>query len=340
MDRFAKLYYDPLTGFKGASTMYKRAKAANIKVTMKQIKEFIKNTKGKQLHSLAKSKNKTGSILGYSPNNVWQADLLDVSRFARANKGYNFILTAIDVYSRKAHAIPLKRKTGKAVQQAFESIFGTNRPNNITTDAGKEFLNKTVQDYFNFYQIRHWVVEDREHRHRKTAVVESFNRTLMNTLKLYFEANDTLNFTKPLQKVVDNYNNTTHSTVKNKPNEIWERKKKNEQVIHTFQSDLKIGDKVRTRIGKGKLSKGFDINYSRDVKTIVRREGQQYVLQTKSGKELKTRYKPDDLKKIVVTHEKKIHQTRSRKKLIKPKDNSKLLAAKRKKRFMRKTGLV
>ena len=41
----------------------------------------------------------------------WQADLVDMQSFARGNKGIKFLLTVIDVLSKRAWAVPLKNKT-------------------------------------------------------------------------------------------------------------------------------------------------------------------------------------------------------------------------------------
>ncbi|KYN11798.1 hypothetical protein ALC57_16045 [Trachymyrmex cornetzi] len=43
--------------------------------------------------------------------------------YARFNKGYNYILTVIDVLSKYAWAIPLKSKNGNDVAAALSTIF-------------------------------------------------------------------------------------------------------------------------------------------------------------------------------------------------------------------------
>ena len=59
----------------------------------------------------------------------------------------SFILTCIDVFSKYAHAIPLRDKTGDSVKRALEKIFLENIPFNIQGDAGGEFIGKKVQNY-------------------------------------------------------------------------------------------------------------------------------------------------------------------------------------------------
>ncbi len=56
------------------------------------------------------------------PNELWCADLVDMSNIKSSNKRITFLLNIIDVYSRYAWSIPLKYKTGECVLPAFESI--------------------------------------------------------------------------------------------------------------------------------------------------------------------------------------------------------------------------
>jgi len=51
-----------------------------------------------------------------------QADLVDLSSIAPYNYGYRFLLTAIDVFTKTAWAIPLETKFGREVMSAFDWI--------------------------------------------------------------------------------------------------------------------------------------------------------------------------------------------------------------------------
>ncbi len=77
-----------------------------------------------------------------------QMDLMDLSHLKKHNNGFKFVLTAIDVFSKIAHAIPLKSKNSNDVLPAIQSILlEYPRLNCIQTDRGTEFLNKKVQGY-------------------------------------------------------------------------------------------------------------------------------------------------------------------------------------------------
>ena len=89
-------------------------------------------------------------------DDLWQADLVDLSSLSRQNDGYKFILTVIDVFSRFSWVRPLKIKTGQSLREAFASIISDRKPNYLQTDKGTEFLNSSFQSLLtsnsiNFY---------------------------------------------------------------------------------------------------------------------------------------------------------------------------------------------
>ena len=50
---------------------------------------------------------------------IWAADVIDMQSFSKQNKGIKYLLTVIDVFSKFVWIIPLKRKTGHEVSNAF-----------------------------------------------------------------------------------------------------------------------------------------------------------------------------------------------------------------------------
>ena len=85
------------------------------------------------------------SVYVKNVDEIWTADLMDVHRFARVNRGYKYILVVLDVFSRFAWARPLKTKTGVEVADAFLDIFHAGSiPTKLWTDRGTEFWNQNV----------------------------------------------------------------------------------------------------------------------------------------------------------------------------------------------------
>ena len=53
---------------------------------------------------------------------IWAADLIDMQAFSKDNNGTKYLLTVIDILSKFVWIVPLKRKTGQEVANAFSSI--------------------------------------------------------------------------------------------------------------------------------------------------------------------------------------------------------------------------
>ena len=85
---------------------------------------------------------------------TWQADLVEMQPYAKENKGYRYMLTVIDVYSKYAWAIQVKSKSGENVTMAMRSILIQGRvPKNLQTDDGKEFYNAKFSELMKKYNI-------------------------------------------------------------------------------------------------------------------------------------------------------------------------------------------
>ena len=61
-----------------------------------------------------------------------------ISKF---NKGFRFLLCAIDIFSKYAWVVPLKDKKGVSIVDAFQKILddSNRKPNKIWVDKGSEF---------------------------------------------------------------------------------------------------------------------------------------------------------------------------------------------------------
>ena len=89
--------------------------------------------------------------------------------FSKDNNGKKYLLTVIDIFSQFVWIIPLKRKTGQEVANAFSRILKERRPSKIFVDKGGEFYNKDVQKLVELCST-----ENEE----KSCVIERFNRTI------------------------------------------------------------------------------------------------------------------------------------------------------------------
>ena len=73
----------------------------------------------------------------------WDVDLMDMTKYSKYNCGYNFILVAIDIFSKYVWLRPLKTKRGEYVMKALSNVFAEGRPSNrIIIDKGQEFRSR------------------------------------------------------------------------------------------------------------------------------------------------------------------------------------------------------
>ena len=84
------------------------------------------------------------AVFAKQVDDIWTADLGDMSSFSRSNKGYKYLLSVIDVFSKYGWIVPLKTKTGKGVTQAFRKLFLVGYPRRLWTDKGTEFYNQQL----------------------------------------------------------------------------------------------------------------------------------------------------------------------------------------------------
>ena len=128
--------------------------------------------------------------------------------FSKDNKVIKYLLTVIDVFSKFVWIVPLKRKTGKQVAHAFSRLLKERRPCKAWIDSGKEVYNKDVQKLLELFST-----ENEE----KSCVIEKFYRTIKGPIFKYFSANNTRKYIDVLDLLVDQYNNTNHSSIKTTP---------------------------------------------------------------------------------------------------------------------------
>ena len=61
-------------------------------------------------------------IITQGVDDTWSADLIEMKKLSKWNKGFKYVMTIIDVFPKYAWAIPLKNKYGLTAAKAFESL--------------------------------------------------------------------------------------------------------------------------------------------------------------------------------------------------------------------------
>jgi len=165
-----------------------------------------------------------------------------MQEWSNQNKGFRYMLNVIDVFSKYAWSIPLKDKTGTTTLNAFKEIVEKSgrKPKHIWTDLGKEFVNKHIDMWIKQNNI----IRYSTYGEHKSCVVERFNRTLKTNMWKRFTAENTRNWINMLEKLMNKYNNTVHSTIKMTPVEASKPENKIKALSnHGFRQDRQLKPK-------------------------------------------------------------------------------------------------
>ena len=120
-------------------------------------------------------------------DNIWGVDLADMQLLSKFNKGFRFLLCAIDIFSKYAWVIPLKDKKGISIVNAFQKILKefNHKPNKIWIDKGGEFYNSSFKKWLKDSNIEMYSTNNEG----KSVIAERFLKTLKNKIYKYIDIN-------------------------------------------------------------------------------------------------------------------------------------------------------
>lgn len=288
------------SGFVGGRKLYQIAKSKNLKVTFKEVDEFVKSQDTAQVHKPVKvEKKKFQPITTPFPKFEMQMDLADMSNYSRQNKGNKWILMVIDIFSRRAFAVPIKSKRPVDVLEGMKDVFEKFGyvPAVIRTDDGNEYKH-VVNSYLKEKKIQRVVSKSEDHR--VFGVIDSFTKNLKTALQKYMTEHNTAKWLDYLKIYITGYNDRPHDSLKgDTPNGAEKHTETTLQTqiekINVVESGLKVGDDVRTKLKKNIHSKGYERNWSIRTYKIKEIEGNRYTLSNDQV------YKSDDLQKVNLT---------------------------------------
>ena len=94
------------------------------------LKKYLKftNELAEELYKPVTRKFQRRRVNVNSIEEIWANDLIEMQAFSKDNNGIKYLLTVIDIFSKFVWIVPLKRKTGHEVANAFSSILKERRP--------------------------------------------------------------------------------------------------------------------------------------------------------------------------------------------------------------------
>uniref|UniRef100_A0A914HYK8 Integrase catalytic domain-containing protein n=1 Tax=Globodera rostochiensis TaxID=31243 RepID=A0A914HYK8_GLORO len=210
-----------------------------------------------------------------------QVDLADLQTLSRHNRGYRYLLVAVDVLSKRLFVVPLLTKRAEDMLQAFKQLIEQMpmAPHRIFSDKGTEFRNRLLKEFFEQQDIaKHEPV----HSSVKASVAERAIRNVKQRLYRYFAQKETLNWVDVVQKIIDGINKSVSRVHGMRPVDV--NFKNAQQVwLRIYGTDDDGGDKqqrrrrrprfrkdefVRMSREKGQFEKGYLPNYGDEILTI------------------------------------------------------------------------
>ena len=118
-DILSGVYNDPVKGYgRGLNSFHAYIDANYINITRDQSREFLKSQQSYQLSKPISRQNikvQKASV----EQGIWYLDLIDMNYQKKGNKGFRYIMTILDSYSRQVILLRLKTKTKEEV---FDTI--------------------------------------------------------------------------------------------------------------------------------------------------------------------------------------------------------------------------
>ncbi|OOZ07626.1 hypothetical protein BOW31_12870 [Solemya velum gill symbiont] len=309
------IYFDPKhpASFGGPDKLYRTVKVeGRYRIGKERIRKWLQDRETYSLTRGARRHFTRSRVIVEGLDSQWDSDLMDMTSLSKDNDGINFVLVAIDIFSRKLWCRPIKNKTGTEVAKALKNIFEEGRQPKyiLRTDKGKEFVNNEVEKLLRERGIQHIV----SHNETKANYAERVIKTIKQKLLRYVMKKQSYRYVDVLQDTVKSYNDTIHRSLRDTPNAINE-KNESESRLHQYlirKPKLSLNSKFKYNVGEtvriSHLRGIFDREYSQKwtgeifkVENRYRREGiPVYKLEDWNGENVEGTFYETELQSVRV----------------------------------------
>lgn len=276
-----RLYYGPneASSFSSANRLFEAAMNEIPDLSFKSVKERLSKQVAYTRHKKPKLTFPRRKVLSLRIDDTWAADLIQADSLANFNSQYQYILTVVDLFSRKLWCRKLKHKSTTEMDAAMRSIIeenGGRSPYKLWTDEGQEFL--SLKNLYEDMEIERYSTRSPI----KSAYAERMNRSIEDLLYKNMTARNTAKWIDLLDDVVKTLNNRVSTVLHGlTPNEAHQ--KENEEFLRgKFLEDYEkhkkkfagqkpkfsIGDTVRLIKKRNLFSRGYEPAYEREFSVI------------------------------------------------------------------------
>lgn len=209
-------------GTPGGAKLYAETRRRGLRISKQEIKDFLARKGEKQIfRPLPESKGKTASE---SIDMRFQMDLIDLKY--SASKGFKYILVVVNVYTRRAYALPVRDKTPAQVAPVLQTLLSRmpEKPQVITSDRGNEFVG-AVQTLLEEQGITQRMKSEKHDPNLLAVadrVIQNLKKRLAENLAKTPDLQEAVErrpgeWSDKVGQVTQEYNKTPHPTLKGEP---------------------------------------------------------------------------------------------------------------------------
>ena len=314
--QLSQIYYQPGSqgSYSGAANLMNAFKKLypTQKITKKSVTDFLSKQTPYSLHRNSYKKFARNPLYFPRVNHQMSCDLIDFSSYSRYNKGFKYILVALDGLSRYLYTEKLKTKTGIAIKEGLTKVFEScsELPKVLNSDRGTEFIASVVQKFLKSKNIHFFT----SHGDMKAANAERVIKTLKTSLYRYFDKTLQRQWVDILPKLTETYNKNYHTSInmspedaQELPNSIKLSEQSYKKIVNTKKEPayLKKGDIVRLNLNLGVLAKNYEQSWSRALYRVAANahyniggSRPMYEISELNGKCFLGRFLPEELLKV------------------------------------------
>lgn len=326
--------------FSGLDKLQKAIKSeGKYNINRIQLKKWLSQQHGYTSHRGVKRRFKRPRVIVSAKDQQFDGDTVNMVQYGKENKGFKYILVLIDIFTRFLWTYPLKTLKAVEMVTAMKEVFSVITPEKLRTDNGSEFVNKTVEEYLNSKDVKHFTTRNET----KSNFAERVIRTVKSKITHYMTHKQSHEWVSILQDVTKSYNTTFHRSIKMTPAKareadritLWKVQyetvdnplrnlKSDKSEIRTYT--LKVGDQVKISFLKKAFERAYDEKWSREVFIITGRVMKQniaqYTIKSWDNDPVIGRFYQEELQKVHVDNstiyniEKVVRKKRKRKKVL------------------------
>lgn len=309
-----RLFYDlKQGGYVGSEKLARQARRryGYLGITEKDAKAFVDRQYVAQVH-LPNALTRRPIDFPQTADHLddhWQADILVLQKYQQYNRGYQYVLCVIDVFSRQALGVATKNRDVVTVKPILEHLFAKRKPKILTTDNEGCLVANEMKPVYREHGIKHVACYPEDHA--RMGMIERFNRTLRAILEKAMTDHDTFNWIQFLEDSIEGYNSSPHSALGNySPKEVTKvahlipkSNKVREQLATQRMIDggylVSPGDIVRIKLQKNSFDKSAEPSFSKDLYKVEKERSHKFTVRDDvTGEKMKRPFRYYELLKV------------------------------------------